>query len=388
MKVALVLDGIGAGGIERVAIQYAKMFIDLEYEVDIYNLKPKANGLEKEFPEACKFYYKKVSDYLLPDRYMLLVKRWRWGKYVYPIVYLGTLLAMYAYRLTMKKRKKYDIGIAFSGHFRDLSFVAYNFILCEKKMCWLHGSLMSYLILSSTFGDLYRKIKNLCILSTDNEIAAMDANRFLNGLNINKIYNPISYQKKELDIQVVNDNKNRYGEYLLMIGRFDQDKDQKTVIYAMKDLVDNYGIQENLVLIGEGSTLEECKKLVKKLSLEERVFFTGVRYDVQNYYSTAKLFIHSSKLEGLPTVLLEAMKYGVPIVATNSKPGVPEILKNSEYGEICEVGDASGMAKSIFDMLSDEEKMRMYREKGTERLRDFEYENIKKQLEKIIGHLQ
>ena len=39
-------------------------------------------------------------------------------------------------------------------------------------------------------------------------------------------------------------------------------------------------------------------------------------------------------------------------------------------------------------MLSDEEKMRMYREKGTERLRDFEYENIKKQLEKIIGHLQ
>ena len=64
-----------------------------------------------------------------------------------------------------------------------------------------------------------------------------------------------------MDIQVVNDNKNTYGEYLLMIGRFDQDKDQKTVIYAMKDLVENYGIQENLVLIGEGSTLEECKKI-------------------------------------------------------------------------------------------------------------------------------
>ena len=72
---------------------------------------------------------------------------------------------------------------------------------------------------------------------------------------------------------------------------------------------------------------KSVKKLVKKLSLEERVFFTGVRYDVQNYYATAKLFIHSSKLEGLPTVLLEAMKYGLPIVATNSKPGVPEILK-------------------------------------------------------------
>ena len=388
MKVALVLDGIGAGGIERVAIQYAKMFIDLGYEVDIYNLKPKANGLEKEFPEACKFYYKKVSDYLLPDRYMLLVKRWRWGKYVYPVVYLGTLLAMYAYRLTMKKRKKYDIGIAFSGHFRDLSFVAYNFILSEKKMCWLHGSLMSYLILSSTFGDLYRQIKNLCTVSTDNEIAALDANRFLKGLNIKNIYNPINTQKREVDVQVANYIKNMYGEYLLMVGRFDKDKDQKTVIYAMKELIEKYRIQENLVFVGGGPTLEECKNLVTKLNLEKRIFFTGVRYDVQNYYSKAKVFIHSSELEGFGMVLLEAMKYGVPIVATNSKPGVPEILKNSEYGEICEVGDASGMAKSIFDMLSDEEKMRMYREKGTERLRDFEYENIKKQLEKIIGHLQ
>lgn len=388
MKVALVLDGIGAGGIERVAIQYAKMFIDLGYEVDIYNLKPKANGLEKEFPEACKFYYKKVSDYLLPDRYMLLVKRWRWGKYVYPVVYLGTLLAMYAYRLTMKKRKKYDIGIAFSGHFRDLSFVAYNFILSEKKMCWLHGSLMSYLILSSTFGDLYRKIKNLCTVSTDNEIAALDANRFLKGLNIKNIYNPINVQRKEADVKIVNEIKRMYGNYLLMVGRFDRDKDQTTVIYAMKELIEKYGIQENLVLVGGGPTLEECKNLVTKLDLEKRIFFTGVRYDVQNYYSKAKVFIHSSELEGFGMVLLEAMKYGVPIVATNSKPGVPEILKNKEYGEICEVGDSSGMAQVIYELLSDQQKMRMYREKGTERLRDFEYENIKKQLEKIIGHLQ
>lgn len=388
MKVALVLDGIGAGGIERVAIQYAKMFIDLGYEVDIYNLKPKANGLEKEFPEACKFYYKNVSDYLLPDRYMLLVKRWRWGKYVYPVVYLGTLLAMYAYRLTMKKRKKYDIGIAFSGHFRDLSFVAYNFILSEKKMCWLHGSLMSYLILSSTFGDLYRKIKNLCTVSTDNEIAALDANRFLKGLNIKNIYNPINVQRKEADVKIVNEIKRMYGNYLLMVGRFDRDKDQTTVIYAMKELIEKYGIQENLVLVGGGPTLEECKNLVTKLDLEKRIFFTGVRYDVQNYYSKAKVFIHSSELEGFGMVLLEAMKYGVPIVATNSKPGVPEILKNKEYGEICEVGDSSGMAQLIYELLSDQQKMRMYREKGTERLRDFEYENIKKQLEKIIGHLQ
>lgn len=388
MKVALVLDGIGVGGIEKVAVSYARIFLDLGYDVDIYNLKPEANQLEREFPEECTFYHKALPDILLPDRYMLIVKRWWWGKYVYPFIYIGTKLAMFGYKKTMGKRRQYDVGVAFSGHFRDLTFVSYGFIKCRKKMCWLHGSLISYLILSTTFGDLYRKIKNLCTLSAENEAATLEANRYLKTLNIQKIYNPIEDTKKETDPKVVAEIKEKYNDYFLMVGRFDQDKDQKTVIYAVKELIEKYDIHENMVFVGGGPTLEECRALVKELGLENRIYFTDVRYDVQNFYSTAKLFVHSSPAEGLPTVLLEAMKYELPIVATDSLPGVTEILKNNEYGLKCEVGDPEDMAAKIYEMISEPDKMNMYIRKGSERVKDFSFTQIEGKLAEILRGLQ
>lgn len=388
MKAALVLDGIGFGGIERVAIGYARIFLELGYEVDVYNLKPGVDALEKEFPQGCTFISKPMPEILLSDRYMLMVKRWRWGKYLYPVVYLGTFLLMNIYKMTMGKRKEYDIGIAFSGHFRDLSFVAYDFIKSKKKMCWLHGSLISYLILSSTFGDLYRRIRNLCTLSDDNEKMALESNHFLKSLNLQKIYNPIDKELRPLDEKVVESIRTQFGDYLLMIGRFDKDKDQKTVIYAMKELIDKYKISENLVFVGDGPALEDCRHLVKRLQLDNRIYFTGARYDVQNFYSTAKLFIHSSPAEGLPTVLLEAMKYGLPIVATDSPPGVNEILKDSEYGVKCGVGDVSDMAEKIAGMLSDPAEMEMYRKRGKERVQDFAFEAVKDRLRIILSDLK
>ena len=59
MKVAMVFDGIGFGGIERVGINYVRLFKDLGHEVDIYNLKPEKNEMEKELDGEYKiFHYK------------------------------------------------------------------------------------------------------------------------------------------------------------------------------------------------------------------------------------------------------------------------------------------------------------------------------------------
>lgn len=78
MKVALVFDGLGFGGIERVGVNYAKLFLDLGYQVDIYNMKPELNDMVKEFDSRCNFFDKKMPDLIVSDRYMLMVKRWRW----------------------------------------------------------------------------------------------------------------------------------------------------------------------------------------------------------------------------------------------------------------------------------------------------------------------
>jgi len=388
VRVALVFDGLGFGGIERVGVNYAKLFLDLGYEVDIYNMKPELTDMVKEFDPRCNFIHKKMYDLVVPDHYMLMVKRWRWGKYLYPFVYLASSILMYGYRLTMGKRKKYDISIAFAGHFRDLTFVGYDFILGEKKMCWLHGALGEYMASSCTYGDIYRNIKNLCVLSSIDKHITLNVCRYLMDLNIRKIYNPMLAEEKPIDEQKVKELKNTNGDFMLMVGRFGDDKDQKTVIEAMKILKEQYHRTEKMLFVGAGDTLEDCKKLAKELGVEEQVVFEGARYDVQNYYSAAKLFVHSSPAEGLPTVLLEAMQHDVPIVATDSFPGVSEILKGETYGMICEVANPTEMAKKINDMLSDEEKMSHYKKMGKERLLDFAEDKIRTELEDIIHNLK
>ncbi len=389
MKAALVFQSLGIGGVERVGVAYAQMFQELGYEVDIYNLEPSANEMEPSFPEGCHIYHKYVPEVLLPDRYFNGVKRWWWGKYAYPILYLGTSSLLYLYRLTMGKRRTYDIAVAFSGHFRDLTFVSRNFIKGRKKIAWLHvGSLMDNMVASSAYGDIYRKLKNICTLSSDGDYRVLLRNIALRELNIRRIYNPLRLEQNEADAAFVRELKETYGDFLLMVGRFDPDKDQKTVIYAYEKLYQKHGVRNKLVFVGGGSTLEECRALADALGLSNQIVFFGSRQDVANFYSAARLALHSSPAEGLGVVLLEAMKYRLPVVATDSPPGVREVLGNDEYGLTCHVGDPLDMAEKIFRMLTEPDLYDHYQKQGQKRIVDFSYEKIRDELSRILSELK
>lgn len=377
MKAAMVFDGLGVGGIERVGRNYAEMLIDLGYDVDIYNLKPGEREMEEEYPEECNIYHYSIPDIILPDHYLLIVKRWRWGKYLYPVIYFFSFVLMSTLKLRFIKHKKYDLAIAFSGHFRDLSFVAYDFIKSKKKLCWLHGSLIDYLLVSYTYGDLYRRIKNGVCLSESGNDAVYNSCRYLNGkLNIRKISNPIKTEWPEFDSSTVANLREKYGKYLLMVGRLDEDKDQATIIKARKILENKYGLTPKVVFVGDGTEKEKLKAIAKHEGLENEIIFVGKKNDVENYYLSAHIFVHSSKAEGMPMTLLESMKYGLPIVSTESLPGVREILGLDEYGLVCNVGDPHGMADCIFRMYKDNELYQSYREKGFDRVKEFSFETI------------
>ena len=254
-------------------------------------------------------------------------------------------------------------------------------------MCWLHGGLRDYIVSSVSYGNLYKKIKNLCVLSEDGQDITLRENPYWYPLNIHHIYNPIPTEKGYIDERLVEDLRKKYGEFLLQVARFEKDKDQKNAISALKILHEKYQKKVYLVFVGDGSTLEDCRSHAKKLGLERFVIFMGARHDVQNFYTAAALHLHSSPAEGLPTVLLEAMKYEIPNVATNSMPGVTEILKNDLYGLRCEVADPEVMALTVNEMLEDKDKQAYYISQGKKRLASFSYETIEKQLYEITNTL-
>lgn len=388
MKIAMVFDGLQVGGIERVGVDYAKLMNQLGHEVTVFNLVPSLIDMEKELSESCKIIHINFPRKMAPELYSKFIKRNFIFKCLYPIAY-GIMIIVdiiYKFILHIKNefKEKYDIVIAFSGHYNDLTFVALNFLKASKKMCWLHGAIYGYALISDGFLNLYNNIKNLIVLVDIFQEEILISNKQL-SLNIKKIYNPSFIADKVINDNKVKMLKEKYGSFLMMIGRISKDKDHFTLIKAVEYIRNKYKFNEKLILVGDGEKRAELEEYVKTYDLENAVFFEGTRDDVQNYYKAAYLFVHSSPLEGLPTTLIESLYFSLPIVATDSLPGVREIIGNNTYGIITPVGDYKMMGEAIYKMYQDKEFYENYKRKSIEKFKEFSPETIKEQLKSVLA---
>jgi glycosyltransferase involved in cell wall biosynthesis len=113
---------------------------------------------------------------------------------------------------------------------------------------------------------------------------------------------------------------------MTMVARFDQQKDHATLIRA---LVDVPGIQLNL--IGDGPTLPTIQALVTDLGLTPQVKFFGFRSDIADCLAQSQIFALISHWEGFPRTIIEAMRAGLPVVATQVG-GVAEAVVDGVTG--------------------------------------------------------
>lgn len=394
MKVTFVVDGLQIGGIERVCCDYSKLFLNLGWEVNVINLRPNLRELESEFPSKCSIYHVNYSRRLAPEQYAQFIKRYAVGRYIYPIVFAVLSIINVIYKpflkLTHKElRDKQDLVIAFSSHFNDLTFVSDNYVSSKHKMCWLHGALYGYLLISDGFINLYNKIKNLVVLVDDAQEEVLTTNKQLH-LNIHKLYNPTFISNRSVDEHRVNELKEKYGKYLLMVSRFEYPhKDQFTVVKAFQILRNKYLDNVDLVFVGDGPDQERVVEEANSLGgISKHIHFEGARMDVQNYYSSATVLVHASVAgEGLPTVQLEAMAYDLPQVVTDSKVGPREILEDNKYGLLCKVQDPEDMAEKIHMLLNDDTLYSNYQIVGKERLKDFLPDTIQSKLKDIVNEV-
>ena len=206
-------------------------------------------------------------------------------------------------------------------------------------------------------------------------------------LNVHKVYNPSFVKKTVVDEKVVEERRIEYGNFLMMVGRMGADKDQITLIKAYEYIKNKYQFSEKLLLIGDGVMREQLEQYVQEHKLESQVLFMGSQYDVQNWYSAAYLFVHSSPAEGLPTTLIEALSFDLPIVATNSMPGVGEVLDGGKYGEIVPIGDWGKMGEKIYQMYHDKELYMDYKKRSSQRACDFSPDEIKNTIQIILHEL-
>ncbi len=136
---------------------------------------------------------------------------------------------------------------------------------------------------------------------------------------------------------------------VLGVGELSEQKDFGTLIRAFDRVIEER--QARLVILGEGPKRDELEALVTELGLQEHVSMPGFVDNPYAYMSKTDVFVLSSRWEGCPNVLIEAMACGAPVVSTDCPSGPEEILQKGEYGLLVPVGDEKQMARSMNNTL-------------------------------------
>jgi len=139
-----------------------------------------------------------------------------------------------------------------------------------------------------------------------------------------------------------------------VIGMISCLKPQKAPLDYIKVCMDVYnkipGI--NFLLIGDGVLRKKCKSELSRLSLNGRFIFTGWRRDISELLDIIDIVVLTSKWEGQPIAIIEALSKGKPIVATDAG-GIRELVKDGVTGYITKPGQCSDTADSILRILKD-----------------------------------
>lgn len=379
MKIAIVFDSLGYGGIESVGVNYIKLMLDMGHAVDVYNLHPNENSMVKQIDSRAKYISLNFDRKICPDLYSYGVQKWWWGKFVYPVI--SIVLELYLVIKKLRYNSQYDVAIAFSGHINDLTFVVKKFVKAKRKLCWCHGNILSYLAICDAYPILYRGIDGLVTLSDIGEQYIYGGHSFFYDKVIKKIYNPVLIKHKALNQHKIDDLKSKYGKFILMVARAAEPKDYKTAIKAASLLKDK-GEEHYIVFVGDGPELKKYKQYAKTLKVQDLCIFEGSRDDVQNYIYASYVNLLASKWEGLPTVIAEAMAMGKPCVMTKSDGG--EISDSGKYCYLVNIGDAEAICNALLELFCDKEIYKTYENLSKMRFEFFEPEFIKKELSILL----
>lgn len=378
MKVLVLHGHLSMGGEERVLLSVLKNLVELNYDVDLlitWN-HGENNLFENEIPE-------KVNYKFLFDNYNgknKLIKE------IYRIRAKTTYLKKVE---KIIKENKYDVIIDYSSNLLKYN----NFDIKVPVFAWIHFSL--------TFGDKlstdkiekykkqykkYDKILAICDTMRDEfvEILGMDKNK------VELVYNPIDLEAIRKKAENIDKKYENYlkQDYFLQVSRLTEQKQPEHLVdiyYKLKQR----GIKEKLYFIGNGEKVELIKQKIKEYKLQNDVILLGQIENPYPFFKNAKLFVHTGKYEGLPTVLLESLALGTPVVAYDCPTGPKDILgKNSEYGKLIPLNDKDVFVEKVCELMNDDEKYKNYRKISLVRADDFSMKNNKIKLQTLIENIK
>lgn len=252
------------------------------------------------------------------------------------------------------KKHKFDFIIDFRERSKILQeFFVLNFIFTFRYIPTIRSFHLEYYIpKNKIFANLiFKKTYGIITVSKALEQKVKNDYRFK---NVKAILNP-------LDIEQINKSSKEtisiQDNFIIAAGRMDKDEHLKQFDRLIKTYSESrlpeWNIQ--LVLLGDGSDRNRLEALAKEYNVSENIFFEGFQKNPYAYFSKAKFLVLSSKNEGFPTVLNEALACGTPVVSFDCESGPNEIIDNELNGLLVENQNFEALKVEMERMFLDTE---------------------------------
>ncbi|MGL5356523.1 MAG: glycosyltransferase [Cetobacterium sp.] len=395
MKNLVVRSGsLRMGGLERVLIEMLQNLDRTKYNIFliIEDNSGDENVFLSEVPSWINVYFLKPEELIKKTHYHRERKKNICNKVMYN--YLMMKEHSFVKKRTVEVLKEIELKYGEIDVFLDYDWGARRYVeqlKARKKLVWIHNSVPQLLKKKSKiarFGKNLMKYDKVVAICDDMKKELEEIYPYLVG-KVARVYNPFNF-KRILDLSVdmsdlsKEDKKLLEDDYIVAVSRLDTvQKDYSTLIKGYKLALEK-GIKEKLYIVGDGPDRKEIEELIVENGLEENIRLLGKRKNPYIWMKNSKLFVHSSKYEGLPTVLIEAMICEKVVVSSNCPTGPYEILKSGEVGGLFEVGDFKELSSILKTLLMNPVQIKRYNEIIEKRVLEFKSDFVIKEYEEII----
>ena len=386
MKILFYADTVfGFGGVQRVLAVFAKALSD-EHDVTILSTDTDVNLSMYGYKQSnVKFDYITYQGKIDLEFYLCKTISFLYKK-VLP--HSSATSKLYSYSFFRPSYKKqliakingggYDVVIGVHA-FLSLHLAAVrNHLNVKNVTAWMHNSYNAlfdkdnpYLPgLKSFFANEMRRLEGIVVLSKSDERLFRDDL----GLESVTIYNPLTLTPRgRASVE--------YKKFLA-IGRFSPKHKGFDLLIKAFAKFSQTNIDWMLEIVGEGKEENMYRQLIAEHHLEQRVKICPFTNDIQRHYAGASVYVLSSRWEGQPLVLVEAMAHGLPI-ASSDLPVAKELLEGRHCGTFFKCGDIDDMSLALQRMSSTTEWADMS-EKALKTSLLFKVENIMQQWVKML----
>lgn len=166
---------------------------------------------------------------------------------------------------------------------------------------------------------------------------------------------------------------------VLSVGELNENKNTFRILECIKNIENN---NVKYLVCGQGPLKEKFEEYIKNNNLDKRVKLLGFRKDVAKIYAISDLYIMPSYREGLSKSMMEAMCYGLPVVASKIR-GNTDLLGDNEGGILCNPNNTKEFTDAIVNLYNNKDLQKQYSKRNKNFVKNFDLKVVQKQLEEI-----